>query len=57
MSLGSNKTAGPPMLVAAESARGSAVTISAGVSTRRQETDTAENNAFPSNAPFAPLVS
>ena len=45
------------MLVAADSARGNAVTMSAGVSTRWQKTDTAENNASPSSAPPRPLVS
>ena len=38
-------------------ASGSTVAMSSGVVTRRQNTDTAENNASPFNAPFRPLVS
>lgn len=56
MSLGSNNTAGPPVRAAAM-ARGSSETMSAGVSSRSQNTDTAENNASAFNDPFAPLVS
>ena len=36
---------------------GNAETMSAGVNTRRQKTDTAENNASAFNEPLRPLVS
>ena len=56
MSLGSNKTAGPPVRAAAM-ARDSAGTMSAGVSTRSQDSDTAENTASAFSDPLRPLVS
>ena len=42
---------------AAAMARGSAVTMSAGLSTRSQDSDTAENTASASSDPLRPLVS
>ena len=56
MSLGSNNTAGPPVRAAAM-ARDSAAAMSAGVSTRSHDTDTAENNASAFSDPLRPLVS
>ena len=56
MSLGSSKTAGPPVRAAA-TASAVRTTMSSGVTTRRQNTDTAENSASASSAPLRPLVS
>ena len=42
---------------AAATASGNAARMSAGVSTRRQNTETSENNASAHNEPLRPLVS